>query len=46
MTARIGRPWIGVERDQSQVRVAARRLRLRRIVSREGKKGWSLADSF
>ncbi len=41
VAARMGRPWIGVERDQSQVRVAARRLRLRRIVSREGKKGWT-----
>ncbi len=32
VAARMGRPWIGVERDQSQARVAARRLRLRRIL--------------
>ncbi|NIO11246.1 MAG: hypothetical protein GTO40_25815 [Deltaproteobacteria bacterium] len=31
VAARMGRPWIGVERDRSQARVAARRLRLRRI---------------
>ncbi len=32
VAARMGRPWIGVEQDQSQARVAARRLRLRRIL--------------
>ena len=31
VAARMGRPWIGVERDLSQVRVAARRLRLTRV---------------
>ncbi len=32
VAARMGRPWIGVERDRSQARVSARRLRLRRIL--------------
>jgi DNA modification methylase len=32
VAARMRRPWIGVERDRSQARVAARRLRLRRIL--------------
>ncbi len=32
VAARMGRSWIGVERDRSQARVAARRLRLRRIL--------------
>ena len=31
VAARMGRPWIGVERDLTQVRVAARRLRLTRV---------------
>ena len=31
----MGRPWIGVEWDRSQARVAARRLHLRRSVSKE-----------
>lgn len=30
VAARMGRPWIGVEKDRSQALVAARRLRLRR----------------
>ncbi|MFQ5828473.1 MAG: DNA-methyltransferase [Candidatus Methylomirabilia bacterium] len=34
VAARMGRPWIGVERDPGQARVAAQRLGLRRIVSR------------
>ena len=32
VAAQMGRSWIGVERDRSQARVAARRLRLRRIL--------------
>lgn len=32
VAARMGRSWIGVERDRSQARVAALRLRLRRIL--------------
>ena len=35
VAARLGRPWVGVERDQSQIRVAARRLGLERCVSRD-----------
>ena len=31
VAARMGRPWIGVEKDRSQALVAARRLRLRRV---------------
>ncbi|MFQ5899252.1 MAG: DNA-methyltransferase [Candidatus Methylomirabilia bacterium] len=34
VATRMGRSWIGVERDPGQARVAARRLGLRRIVSR------------
>ncbi|MFQ5521212.1 MAG: DNA-methyltransferase [Candidatus Methylomirabilia bacterium] len=34
VAGRMGRPWIGVERDPGQARVAARRLGLKRIVSR------------
>lgn len=34
VAARMGRAWIGVERDPSQARVAARRLRLRRVSAR------------
>lgn len=33
VAAQMGRPWIGVERDPRQARVAARRLRLRRVAS-------------
>lgn len=35
VAARMGRPWIGVEWDRSQALIAARRLHLERIVSRE-----------
>jgi DNA modification methylase len=35
VATRLGRPWIGVERDPSQARVATRRLRLEREVSRQ-----------
>ncbi|MEE8502929.1 MAG: DNA methyltransferase, partial [candidate division NC10 bacterium] len=31
IAGRMGRPWIGIERDHKQARVAARRLRLTRI---------------
>ena len=31
VAARMGRPWIGVEKDRSQALVAARRLRLQRV---------------
>jgi len=33
VAARMGRPWIGVEHDPGQARVAAHRLRLRRVAS-------------
>jgi len=35
VAAQVGRPWIGVEQDSGQARVAARRLRLRRVVGRQ-----------